>query len=108
MMMEENKTLHDHFFKSDLMVKSLATGMVVSTAVQTGRGLFGRLVKSPVGMLTMGIVLGYLTHKYRKEIILTANQASGQSKDFLLRQKENLKEIFLDTEENTEELDTLK
>jgi hypothetical protein len=102
MMTDEAQGLHQQLFNKDMMAKSLATGVVVSTITQTGRGLVGRLVKSPFAMLAVGIALGYLTHKYRKEIIVMSSNASEQSKDFLLRQKENIKDAFLDTDKALE------
>ena len=41
----------------------------------------------------LGIAVGYTVHKYRKEIIKSANRAAEKSKDFVLQQRENLEDI---------------
>jgi hypothetical protein len=102
MNMQEMESMHNQFFNKDMLAKSLATGVVVSTVTQTGRGLVGRVIKSPLAMLTVGIALGFFAHKYRKKIIVMTSNATEQSKDYLLRQKANLKEVFLESDEKPE------
>jgi hypothetical protein len=66
------------------------------------------LARHPVILLGLGITAGYLTHKYRKEIISITSKTAEQSKDFVLRQKENLKDLLAETQEDKEETDVSK
>jgi len=45
-------------------------------------------------MFTLGVAVGYLAHKYRKEIVDSANRAAEKSKDFVLQQRENLEDLI--------------
>ncbi len=54
-------------------------------------------------MFGLGITAGFLVHKYRKEIISITSKTAEQSKDFVLRQKENLKDLLAETQEDAEE-----
>jgi hypothetical protein len=56
-------------------------------------------------MFSLGIAAGYLTHKYRKEIISVTCKTAEQGKDFVLRQKENIKDLIAEAQESTEETD---
>jgi hypothetical protein len=58
--------------------------------------------RHPLVMFSLGIAAGYLAHKYRKEIITITSKAAEQSKDFLLRQKENFKDLLAETQEDAE------
>jgi hypothetical protein len=72
-----------------------ATGAAVITAgSHTGRTLMGRIFKHPVVLFGLGVAVGYTIHKYRKEIILAANDAAEKSKDFVLQQRESLEDIL--------------
>ncbi|MBM4199969.1 MAG: hypothetical protein FJ189_01610 [Gammaproteobacteria bacterium] len=52
------------------------------------------LSKHPLIMFTLGVAVGYLAHKYRKEIVDSANRAAEKSKDFVLQQRENLEDLI--------------
>jgi hypothetical protein len=86
----------------ELVVKGVGTAVTASILIQSGKGIMSTLAKHPIAMLGLGIVSGYLTHKYRKEIILLGNKTAGQSKDFILRQKEHLKDLLAESHEDTE------
>ena len=92
-----------HSSKGDLVVKGVATAVAASTIIQTGKGVMTTLAKHPIVMLSLGIAAGYLAHKYRKEIISITSKTAGQSKDFVLRQKENLKDLIAEAQEDTAE-----
>jgi hypothetical protein len=94
-----------HSSKGDLVVKGVATAVAASTIIQTGKGVMTTLAKHPIVMFSLGIAAGYLAHKYRKEIISITSKTAGQSKDFVLRQKENLKDLIAEAQEDTEEKD---
>ena len=70
-----------------------ATGAVVTAGTGAGRSLAGKLIKHPLAWFGLGVAVGYAVHKYRKEIIQSANRAAERSKDFVLQQRENLEDI---------------
>ena len=92
-----------HPSKGEVIVKGIATTVAVSTAIQTGKGVISILARHPLFMFSLGIALGYLGHKYRKQVISTTGKTAEQTKDFVLRQKENLKDLLAETQEDTEE-----
>ena len=94
--------------KGELIAKGVATAVAATTIIQTGKGVMATLAKHPLIMFTLGIAAGYLAHKYRKEIISITSKTAEQSKDFVLRQKENLKDLFAETQEDAEEKDVSK
>ncbi len=102
----------NHSSKGDLMFKGVVTGVgttvIASTIIQTGKGVMTTLARHPLILLGLGITAGYLTHKYRKEIISVTSKTAEHSKDFVLRQKENLKDLLAETREDAEETDTSK
>ncbi|MDD2660295.1 MAG: hypothetical protein PHY54_11565 [Methylococcales bacterium] len=95
-----------HSSKGEMIVKGVATAVAASTVIQTGKGVISTLAKHPFVMLSLGIAAGYMTHKYRKEIISITSKTAGQSKDFVLRQKENLRSMLAETQEDPEEKDS--
>jgi hypothetical protein len=97
-----------HSSKGDVIVKGVATAVAASTIIQTGKGVMSTLAKHPLVMFSLGIAAGYLAHKYRKEIISISSKTAEQSKDFVLRQKENLKDLLAETQEDAEEKDALQ
>jgi len=52
------------------------------------------LSRHPLVLFGVGVAVGYLVHKYRKEIIETASRAGEKGKDFVLQQRESLEEIL--------------
>ena len=89
--------------KGEVIAKGVATAVAASTIIQTGKGVMTTLARNPLVMFGLGIAAGFLVHKYRKEIISITNQTAEQSKDFILRQKENLKDLIAEAQEDTEE-----
>jgi len=92
-----------HSPKADMIVTGIATGVAASVIIQSGKGVMSALAKQPLVMFSLGIVAGYLTHKYRKEIISVTSKTAEQSKEFVLRQKENLRRLCAETPEDAEE-----
>jgi len=76
-----------------------ATGAVATASTQTGKSFLGRLVSHPLVLFGLGVAVGYAIHKYRKEIIESANRAAEQSKDFVLQQRENLEDLVAESPE---------
>ncbi len=89
----------------EVVAKGVATGVAATTIIQTGKGVVTTLAKHPLVMFSLGIAAGYLAHKYRKEIISISSKTAEQSKDFVLRQKENLRDIIAEAMEDTEKKD---
>jgi len=97
-----------HSSKGEVIAKGVATAVAASTIIQTGKGVMTTLAKNPLVMFGLGIAAGFLVHKYRKEIISITSKTAEQSKDFVLRQKENLIDLIAEAQEDTEEGDTSK
>jgi len=97
-----------HSSKVEVVAKGVATAVAATTIVQTGKGVMATLARHPLVMFSLGIAAGYLAHKYRKEIITISSKTAEQSKDFVLRQKENLKDLLAEAQEVTEEEDSSK
>lgn len=76
------------------------TGVAVTAASRTGKSLVGRLVRNPWVLFGLGITVGYMVHKYRKNIIGAANRVAEKSKDFVLQQRENLEDIVAESSES--------
>jgi hypothetical protein len=94
--------------KVEVIAKGVTTAVAATTIVQTGKGVMSSLAKHPLVMFGLGIAAGYLAHKYRKEIISISSKTAEQGKDFVLRQKENLKDLLAEAQEDTEEEDASK
>lgn len=61
---------------------------------KTGKSFLGKVFSHPLVVFGLGVAVGYAIHKYRKEIIFSANRATEKGKDFVLQQKENLEDIL--------------
>ena len=94
--------------KIEVVAKGVATAVAATTIVQTGKGVMTTLARHPLVMFSLGIAAGYLAHKYRKEIISISSKTAEQSKDFVLRQKEHLKDLLAESMEDAEEKDVSK
>ena len=70
-----------------------ATGAVATVGAPAGRSFVGRILSHPWVLFGLGVAVGYAVHKYRKEIIESANRAAEKSKDFVLHQRENLEDL---------------
>jgi hypothetical protein len=97
-----------HSSKVDVIAKGVATAVAATTIVQTGKGVMTTLARHPFVMFSLGITAGYLAHKYRKEIISIISKTAEQSKDFVLRQKESLRDLIAESMEDSEEKDVSK
>ncbi len=94
--------------KIEVVAKGVATAVAATTIIQTGKGVMTTLARHPFVMFSIGIAAGYLAHKYRKEIISISSKTAEQSKDFVLRQKENLRDLIAEAMEDSEEKDVSK
>jgi hypothetical protein len=93
--------------KGELVVKSVATAVVATIIVEAGLSISKTLTKQPVILFGLGLLTGYMTHKYRKEIIILSSHTAEQSKDFIVQQKNHLREFLAeaDSSNNTEQKD---
>lgn len=91
----------EHSSRGELVVKGVATTMAAAIIIETGKGVMTTLTKHPLVIFGLGISAGFLTHKYRKEIILVTRKTAGQSKDFVLRQQENIKDLIAESQQDT-------
>ncbi|WP_246628516.1 hypothetical protein [Methylomagnum ishizawai] len=82
---------------------AMAGGAVAATTTQSGSSFMSILAKHPLVVFGLGVAAGYFAHKYRKEIIATALQASEKSKDFVLHQKENLEDLVAECHEHQDD-----
>lgn len=91
--------------KGELVVKSVATAVVATAIVETGIGFSKSLARQPVVLFGLGILAGYFTHKYRKEIIAITSHTAEQSKDFIVQQKNHLSELLTEIQSSDEQPD---
>ena len=78
----------------------MATAVAASVIIQSGRGVAIGISRHPFVVFGLGIVAGYLTHKYRKELITITTKTAEQSKDFIVQQQQNIKDLMTDVKEN--------
>lgn len=91
--------------KGETLVKGVVMGLIISNANQLSKSLFHALTRHPLAIFSTGFVTGYLTHKYRKEIIVLGSRTADESKNFVLRQKENLLDFVAECEEHAKDRD---
>jgi uncharacterized membrane protein (DUF441 family) len=82
--------IRSHLPTTDMMLKGVVTGVVVSTITQTGRNLVKVMAKNPAVMFGLGVLTGVWAHKHRRKIMTGAAIAAHEGKQFLLRQRESL------------------
>jgi hypothetical protein len=70
-----------------------ATGAIAAASAPATHSFLGRVLRHPLVWFGLGVAAGYAIHKYRKEIIESANRAAEKGKDFVLQQRENLEDI---------------
>jgi hypothetical protein len=85
----------------DRVAKGVATGVAASLIVQTGKSAVGTLARNPLFVFGMGMIVGYFASKYRKEIVSVSRQTVKQSRNFVTRQKESLKDFIAECQESS-------
>ena len=80
--------------RGELVVKSVATAVVATAIVEAGISLTKTVARQPLVLLGLGMVTGYFSYKYRKEIIAISSHTAEQGKDFVVRQKNHLGELL--------------
>lgn len=92
------KSLEPASSKGELVVKGVATAVAASAIIQTGKGAVVTLTRHPLVLFGIGVAAGFFAHKYRKEIITLTSTTAEQSKEFILRQKDNIKEMLAESQ----------
>lgn len=85
---------------NESLPKEVFKGSIASAIVYSGSRVMSIAVKNPVVIFSLGLVSGFLIHKYRKEIIASTTKVVDASKDFVLQQKENLEDLVAETKES--------
>jgi hypothetical protein len=57
---------------------AVTTGAMVAARNPGGVSVLGKVLKHPLVLLGVGFAVGYLIHKYRKEIISTVTQTPSE------------------------------
>ena len=65
-------------------------------------GTVRKIIRHPLFLFGLGLTVGYLVHKYRKEIISSTTRIGEKGKDFVLQQRENLEDIVAGSRETGE------
>jgi hypothetical protein len=80
--------------KADMLVSRVATGLVATVILESGKRTLGFIAKNPLLTFGAGIITGYFAHQYRKEILMSSHKVAEETQDFVARQKQNLTEFF--------------
>lgn len=87
----------------EILVRGVAMGLIISGISHASRSITSALIRHPLTLFSTGVLTGYLTHKYRKEIITVASRTAVESKNVVLRQKENLNDLIAEIREESQE-----
>jgi hypothetical protein len=85
----------------EILVKGVVMGIVISGLTHASRSITRSLIRHPFALFSGGIFAGYLAHKYRKEIIVLSSRTAAESKNFVLRQRENLGDLIAEIKEDS-------
>jgi hypothetical protein len=88
--------------KSESVIKSISNAVVATAIVESGLSLGKTIARQPVVLFGIGVILGYVSHKYRKEIIAISNYTAEQSRDFIKQQKNNINNLLVETQDKAE------
>ncbi|MDT4332523.1 hypothetical protein ACQE3E_18710 [Methylomonas sp. MED-D] len=78
----------------EILVKGVVMGIVISGISHASRSIAKAFVRRPLGLFVAGIASGYFAHKYRKELLTVSGRTAVESRNFILRQKENLGDLI--------------
>ena len=87
-------------YDGDSMSKEIFKGSIASAVVYSGSKIMSVAIKNPVVVFGLGLISGFLIHKYRKDIIASTTKVVDAGKDFVLQQKENLEDLVAETKES--------
>ncbi|MDD1605769.1 MAG: hypothetical protein LUO95_07210 [Methylococcaceae bacterium] len=106
---KKSKTVAKHdadnppLFKGDMLAKAIVISVSVSIINHTGKAVFKSLARHSLIVFGLGVTTGYFAHKYRKRLIKAGNQAADESKQFVLRQRENLLDLLAENQDDAED-----
>lgn len=89
--------------RGETLVKGVFMGIVISGVTHASKSITAALLRHPLALFSTGLASGFLVHKYRKEIVIVGGRTAEESKNFLLRQKENLLDLVAESQEHTKE-----
>ncbi len=75
------------------VARGVAAGAIASAGAAGVSGTVRQIIRHPLFLFGLGVTVGYLVHKYRKEIISSTTLIGEKGKDFVLQQRENLEDI---------------
>jgi hypothetical protein len=90
-----------HMSNFDMVATGVATGIIATAIMETGRGMVSLLAKNPLVIFSAGLATGYFVRKYRKGIILSANKLTNQGKDFAARRKKHIDDLLTSEDDLT-------
>lgn len=85
--------------RGEVLVKGVFMGFIISGVTHASKSLTRALIRHPLTLFSTGMVAGFVAHKYRKEIIAIGTQTARESKNFVLRQKENLLDLVAESQD---------
>ncbi len=88
--------------RGETLVKGVFMGIVISGVTHASKSISAALLRHPLALFSTGLASGFLVHKYRKEIIIVGGRTAEESKNFLLRQKENLLDLVAESQEHAQ------
>jgi len=91
--------------RGETLVKGVFMGFIISGVTHAGRSITGALLRHPLALFSTGLATGYFAHKYRKEIVIVGSCTAEESKNFLLRQRENILDLVAESQEHEKEQD---
>lgn len=91
--------------RGEALVKGVFMGIVISAVTHASKRITGALVRHPVALFSGGILAGYLVSKHRKDILAVASITAEESKNFIVRQKQNLLDLAGESQEQTRHAD---
>lgn len=89
--------------RGETLVKGVFMGFIISGVTHAGRSITKALLSHPLALFSSGVATGYFAHKYRKEIIVLGQCTAAESKNFLLRQRENILDLVAESQEHTQD-----
>lgn len=79
-------------------------GFIISGATHASKSITRILVSHPWTLFSTGLLTGYLTHKYRKDIIVLGSKTAVESKNFVPRQRDNLGDLIAEIKAESGEM----
>ncbi|MCQ8116603.1 hypothetical protein [Methylomonas rosea] len=85
----------------EILVKGVVMGIVISGLTHASKSITRALIRHPLALFSGGVLAGYLAHKHRKDIIVLGSRTAEESRNFVLRQRENLGDLIAEIKEES-------